>query len=140
MSSFLNRLGVSMSDAELLELYAIYVDAFAGNLTVVITLIFAYLIATYISAKNLGAFQFYTTTGLFAVATTGVALGGKDLSARSVSLQNEIVRRISMEGSEISYVSVFGMPEHVPPYILGVSIVAVFLAVSFAISQRRRDT
>ena len=109
--------------AELLELYAIYIDGFTSNMMAVITLIFAYLVATYISAKNLGAFQFYATTTLFVVLTTSVASGARDLCARSVSLQSEIVRRISMEGSEISYVSVLGMPEHVPLYILGVSIV-----------------
>lgn len=129
-----------MRDAELLELYAVYVDAFTANMAVLITLIFAYLIASYVSAKKLNPFQFYVTTGLFAVFTLSVALGARDMCQRAVSLQTEIVRRISMDESEISYVAPDGMPEFLPPYILGVSIVAIVLAISFAMSQRRRDT
>lgn len=121
----------------MLELYAIYVDAFTANLTVLITLIFAYLVATYISVRKLNVYQFYVTTALFGVFTMSVAMGARDMCARAVSLQAEIVRRISIEGSEISYVSAGGMPEFLPPYILGVSIVAIVLAISFAISQRR---
>ena len=128
-----------MSDAELLELYAIYVDAFAANVAIAMTLVFAYLAATYISAKNLNAFQFYLTTGLFAVFTWSVAMGAFDLGQRTVSIQSEILRRISMEDSQISYIAVDGMPGFIPPFILGVVAVAVVLSILFALSIRRGD-
>ena len=129
-----------MSDAELLELYAIYFDAFAANMALVITLVFAYLIASYVSAQKLNAFQFYATSALFTIFTFSVVMGAHDISKRAASLQLENVRRITEDGSSISYVAAAGMPEYLPQYILGVCSIAIVLAVVFAISQRRRDT
>jgi len=128
-----------VTDAEILELYAAYVDAFTANLALLLTLIFAYLVASFISAAKLRTYQFYVTSGLFAVFTMSVAIGARDTSARAASLQLEIARRISEEGSQIHFVSLDGIPEFLPSYILGVSIVSVLLAISFAITQRRRE-
>lgn len=128
-----------MTNAEILELYAAYVDAFTANITLLVTLVFAYLVASFVSAKKLKPYQFYVTSSLFAVFTISVAMGAKDTCARAASLQAEIVRRISEEGSQIPYVASDGIPEFLPSYILGVSIVSVLLAISFAITQRRRE-
>lgn len=68
----------------------------------------------------------------------GVAFGAWDTCQRAVSFQIEIVRRSAEGGSQIAFVSTAGMPEFLPPYILGVSVLAVILAVSFAIGQRGR--
>ena len=127
-----------MTDAELLELYVAYYDTFTANMAVMMTLIFAYLIATFVSAKKLKSYQFYATSVLFAVFTYGVVMGAVDTSARAASLQVEIVRRISEEGSQIGFVSTNGMPEFVPSQIFGLSIVSIFLAIGFAITQRHR--
>lgn len=129
-----------MSDAELLELYAQYVEAFSANMTIAITLVFAYLVAAYLSAKKLSVIQFYSTTGLFAVFTLSVAMGAYDLGHRTVSIQSEILRRISAQDSQISYIAADGMPEFIPPYILGVIAIAVILSIAFAISFRQGDT
>lgn len=127
-----------MTDAELLELYAIYVDAFTANMTLMISLMFAFIVAIYVSAKKLNGFQFYLTTGLFVIFSLSAAMGARDTCARAVSLQSEIARRISMEGSQISYVSVDGMPAFLPSYVMGVSVLAILLAAGFGVSHRRR--
>ena len=129
-----------ISDAELLELYAIYADAFVANVAIAMTLVFAYLAATYVSAKSLNAFQFYLTTTFFAVFTISVAMGAFDLGQRTVSIQSELLRRISLEDSQISYIAVDGMPSFIPPFILGVFVFAVLLSIVFAFSIRRGET
>ena len=127
-----------MSDAELLELYALYNDGFGSLMAQLITLIFAYIVASYIAAKRLSVFQFYLASSLFAVVTISVALGARDACARAISLQEEIIRRIEVEGSQISFVARDGIPSYLDSFILVICIIGVVLAISFAISERRR--
>ena len=129
-----------MTDAELLELYVDYYDAFVANVAIVITLIFAYLVASYVSAQRLNISEFYGAAALFSTFTINTALGAQNLCLRAHSLQLEIVRRIELEDSSIAFVSKAGLPEFLPDYILIVSVVSVLLAVGFAFSQRRRST
>ena len=127
-----------MTDAELLELYALYNESFASIVALIITLIFAYIVASYVAAKHLSVFQFYLASSLFAVFTITVALGARDTCARARSLQEEIVRRIEAEGSQIGFVSRYGIPDYLDSYMLAISIIGVVLAIGFSISERRR--
>ena len=66
-------------------------------------------------------------------------MGAYELGLRTASIQSEILRRVSAQDSQISFIAADGMPEFIPPYVLGVIAIAVILSIVFAISIRRGD-
>ena len=108
-----------MSDAELLEMYVEYYNAFASNVTLIITLLFGYIIASVFAAQRLTLYQLIATTTLFVVFTLNVAMGARATCNTAYSLQVELVRRIDEEGSQIAYVSLDGFPEYLPLFFIG---------------------
>ncbi|MEM9529849.1 MAG: hypothetical protein AAGA23_02900 [Pseudomonadota bacterium] len=127
-----------MSDAELLELYSEYSQTFTGETSLLISLVFAYVVAMFVAARRLTNFQYVSMASLFALFALSVTMGLRGTCYRAVSLQQEIVRRVQEQGSEISFVATDGFPWFLPELIAALCFAAVIAALVFGHQQRRQ--
>ena len=103
-----------MTDYELLSLYAEYAQLFATMVTVYISVVFAYLLASYVVASKLTSVQFWLLSLLFVFVSFDIVSGVWIHGARTASLQSEILRRIEVQGSQIAFVDPSGLPMWLP--------------------------
>ncbi len=127
-----------MTDYELLSLYAEYAQLFATMVTVYISVLFAYLLASYIVASKLTSVQFWLLSLLFVFVSFDVVSGVRAHGARAASLQSEILHRIEVQGSQISFVDPSGLPMWWPNVILVTFLLISLIAVVFALQLRRK--
>jgi hypothetical protein len=130
----------TMTDYELLSLYTEYAQLFVTMVTVYISILFAYLLATYIVADKLSRVQFWLLTLLFVAVSVDIASGVLIHGARAASLQTEILRRIETPGSEIAFVDPTGLQEWLPTTIFVIYLVITLVAVAFAFQLQRKRT
>jgi hypothetical protein len=129
-----------MSNYELLSLYTEYAQLIVGGVSVYISFLFAYIVASYFVAAKLTRVQFCFITLLFAGISLHLVSVIRVHGARVVSLQNEISRRIEVYGSDIAFVSALEMPDWFPTALFIFYLLASVLAVVFALSVRKADT
>ena len=127
-----------MNDADLLELYSSYSQTFTGETTLFISMLFAYVVAMFIIANRLTHLQFGALTSLFGLFSISVTMGLRGTCRRAVSLQEEIVRRIESDGSNIAFVAIDGFPVFLPEIMFVLCLSGLALALLFGFIQHRR--
>ncbi len=127
-----------MTDYELLSLYAEYAQLFATMVTVYISVVFAYLLASYVIASKLTSVQFWLLSLLFVFVSFDIVSGVQAHGARTASLQSEILRRIEAQNSEIAFVDPSGIPMWWPNVIFVTFLLISLIAVVFALQLRRK--
>ena len=127
-----------MTNYELLSLYTEYAQLFVTMVTVYVSILFAYLLASYILADKLNRFQFWLLTVIFIAVSFDIASGIRIHGGRAASLQTEIMNRIEAPGSDIAFVDPSGLPEWLAPTVFVAYILTSLVAVAFAIQVRRR--
>ena len=127
-----------MTDYELLSLYTEYAQLFSTMVAVYISVLFAYLLASYIVAEKLTRIQFWLLSILFVFVSFDIVSGVWTHGARTASLQSEILRRIEAQNSEIAFVDPSGVPMWWPKVIFVTFLLISLIAVVFALQLRRK--
>jgi len=127
-----------MTDYELLSLYSEYAQLFATMVAVYISVLFAYLLASYIVAEKLTRIQFWLLSLLFLYVSFDIVSGVRIHGARAASLQSEILRRIEAQDSQITFVDPSGIPMWLPDAIFATYLLISLIAVVFALQLRRK--
>jgi len=127
-----------MTDYELLSLYSEYAQLFATMVAVYISVLFAYLLASYIVAEKLTRIQFWLVSLLFLYVSFDIVSGVRVHGARTASLQSEILRRIEAQDSQITFVDPSGIPMWLPDAIFAIYLFISLIAVVFALRLRRK--
>ncbi len=126
-----------MNNYELLSLYSEYGQLVVNVVTVYISFLFAYIVASYAVAGKLTRLQFSIITFFFAGISLHLASVIRVHGERVVSLQMEITRRIEENGSEIAFISASKIPAWFPTGLLIFYLVASVFAIAFAVHIRK---
>lgn len=126
-----------MTDFELLTAYTDQVDLLLGVLSLVITILFSYVVGMFFIAQRLSLVLFWIMNALYflvmylqlgALAATG---------RRAASIGLELVRRIEAPGSGIAWLIPNVIPQNVPTVLYWFFFSGLLLSIVFAVLRRR---
>ena len=126
-----------MSNYELLTLYSEQVTMFFTAITIMMTVLFSYLVGAFFIGRQLPALLFWVLNGLalcFLFLLSGAITASGN---RAVGIGQELVRRIHADGSDIAWMSTNFMPAIAPPAVQIFILAASVLAVVYAMVHRR---
>ena len=111
---------------------------FFTAITIIMTVLFSYLVGAFFIGRQLPSFLFWVLNGLalcFLFLLSGAITASGN---RAVGIGQELVRRINADGSEIGWMGANFMPSIVPPAVQSALLVGSVLAVVYAVVHRRR--
>ena len=106
-------------------------------MTMMTSIIFAYLVGMFITANRLSAILFWILNALFGLFVFSQAGGIYASGSQAHSIGLEIVRRVEAEGSEIAWLIMKPIPPHLPRVMFYFFLFAALLSVVFALIRRR---
>ena len=91
-----------MTDYELISLYSEQIALFNTTLTVLVTVLFSYLVAMYFVSHRLSGILFWMLNGLFILIMYAQSGGVFASGTRANNIGVQIMARIESEGSDIA--------------------------------------
>ncbi len=129
-----------MTDYELVSLYTEQISLFNNIVTLLVTILFSYLVAMYFVCRRLSGFLFWILNGLFMLIMFAQSGAVSATGVRAVSIGLQIVTRVEAEGSEIAWLSMRYIPPNIPKVLYYFFIVGSILAIVYAILRRRDES
>ena len=126
-----------MSDFEVLAAYTDQVDLLISVLSLVITILFSYLVGMFLIARRLSVVLFWVINILYFLVLYMQIAAVSATGRRAASIGAELVRRIQQPGSDVPWLSSQVIPPNVPTVMYWFFISALLLSILFAVLRRR---
>ena len=126
-----------MSDFEIITAYSEQISLFFTAITVLTTILFGFLIAAQMVAGRLSLLLLFLVCGLFSVVSFGFVGAIYATGMRAQSIGEELVARISAEGSAIHWVYPGIIPPDLPRIFFYLFTLAIILSLLFAFIRRK---
>lgn len=127
----------TITEYELASLYIEQASLVFNVLTLLTTLLFSYLVGMYFISKRLSVVLFWMLNALFVLVSFFLSAALFANGERTVSIGQELLRRMALEGSQIGWLSHNIMPDNAPQVMRTFFLFAIVLAIAFAIVRRR---
>ena len=128
---------VSMTDFEVVIAYTEQVDLLFSVLSLVITILFSYLVGMFFIGKRLSLVLFWIISVLYFLVMYLQLAAVSATGRRAASLGVELVRRINSEGSAIGWMNSQVIPANVPTVLYWFFFTALVLSIVFSVLRRR---
>ncbi|MDX1381042.1 MAG: hypothetical protein R3233_07965 [Xanthomonadales bacterium] len=128
---------VSMTDFEVVIAYTEQVDLLFSVLTLVITILFSYLVGMFFIGKRLSLVLFWIISVLYFLVMYLQLAAVSATGRRAASLGEELVRRINSEASAIGWMNSQVIPANVPTVLYWFFFTALVLSIVFSVLRRR---
>lgn len=126
-----------MTDFEVLVAYSDQVDLLISVLSLVITILFSYLVGMFLIARRLSLILFWVINILYFLVMYMQIAAISATGRRAASIGAELVRRIREPGSDIPWLNGQVIPPNVPTVMYWFFFAALLLSVLFAVLRRR---
>ena len=121
-----------MSDTDLLFLYSEYLQAFYTTLGFLTTILFAYIVASFVTVHRLSWGQFSMLAILHFLLSSSLAASVANQAEMLSNYANEIATRISVEGSPIGFINPESLDPWAPIELLIFWVAATLISIGFA--------